>query len=65
VKVVWRPQGAHEKDQAGASGKRKAAGERAEAGADVGEDERHVVLSYVVKGLNEELLTELLEGFHS
>jgi hypothetical protein len=28
------------------------------------EETRHAVLEYVVKGLNEALLTELLEGFH-
>jgi putative alpha-1,2-mannosidase len=49
-----------------ASGKRKAAGEGGETqGAGAGEEEtRHAVLEYVVKGLNEALLTELLEGFH-
>jgi hypothetical protein len=49
-----------------ASGKRKAAGEGGEAqGAESGEEEtRHAVLEYVVKGLDEALLTELLEGFH-
>jgi hypothetical protein len=50
-----------------ASSKRKAAGEGGEAqGAAAGEEEetRHAVLEYVVKGLNEALLTELLEGFH-
>jgi hypothetical protein len=48
-----------------ASGKRKAAGEGGEAqGAEAGEEEetRHAVLEYVVKGLNEQLLIELLEG---
>jgi hypothetical protein len=49
-----------------ASGKRKAAGEGGEAqGAEAGEEEtRHAVLEFVLKGLNEALLTELLEGFH-
>jgi hypothetical protein len=49
-----------------ASGKRKAAGEGGDAqGAEAGEEEtRHAVLDYVVKGLDEALLTELLEGFH-
>jgi hypothetical protein len=47
-----------------ASGKRKAAGEGGEAqGAGAGE-EIGAVLEYVVKGLNEALVTELLEGFH-
>jgi hypothetical protein len=60
-------QQAKEKEQE-ASGKRKAAGEGGEAqGAEAGEEEeeqRHAVLEYVVKGLNEALVTELLEGFH-
>jgi hypothetical protein len=30
----------------------------------VGEEEIRAVLEYVVKGLNEALVTELLEGFH-
>jgi hypothetical protein len=54
-------------EEAGSRGKRKAAGEGGEAqGAEAGEEEeeRHAVLEYVVKGLNEALLTELLEGFH-
>jgi hypothetical protein len=33
--------------------------------AAVGEEERHAVLEYVVKVMNEEFITELLEGFHS
>jgi hypothetical protein len=56
-----------EEEGAGALGKRKAAGEEGEAQwAEAGEEEetRHAVLEYVVKGLNEALLTELLEGFH-
>jgi hypothetical protein len=50
-------------EQAGASGKRKAADERGEAqGAEAGEEEqRHVVLEYVVTGLNEALIRELLD----
>jgi hypothetical protein len=32
---------------------------------EVGQEERHAVVEYVVKGLNEALVTELLEGFHS
>jgi hypothetical protein len=50
-----------------ASGKEKAAGEGGEAqGTEAGEEEetRHAVLEYVVKGLDEALLTELLQGFH-
>jgi hypothetical protein len=63
VEVMW-PQS--EGEQAGASGKRKAAGERGEAqGAEAGEEEqRHAVVEYVVTGLNEELIRELLEGFY-
>jgi hypothetical protein len=51
---------------AGAGGKRKAAGEGGDAqGGQAGEEEeRHAMLEYVVKALNEELVTELLEGFH-
>jgi hypothetical protein len=51
-------------EQAGASGERKAAGESSDAqGAEAGEEEqRHAVLEYVVTGLNEELIKELLEG---
>jgi hypothetical protein len=55
-------------EQAGASGKRGAASEGGGIqGADTGDEaevERHAVLAYVVKGLNEALATELLEGFH-
>jgi hypothetical protein len=60
-------QQAEEERQAGALGKRKAAGEGGEAqGAEAGEEEetRHAVVEYVVKGLNEALVTELLEGLH-
>jgi hypothetical protein len=57
--------GEGEDQQAGAGGRRKAAGEQGdEAGAELGEEERHAMLEYVVKGLNEELLIELLEGLH-
>jgi hypothetical protein len=50
---------------AGALGNRKAAGEEGDAQeAGPGEEEIRAVLEYVVKGLNEELVTELLEGFH-
>lgn len=49
--------------QAGARGKRKAADEKdTEPGA---EEEVDAVLKHVVTGLNEALVTELLEGFHS
>jgi hypothetical protein len=48
-----------------ASGKEKAAGEGGDAQeAGLGEEEIRAVLEYVVKGLNEALVTELLEGFH-
>jgi hypothetical protein len=49
-----------QQEQAGASG------ERGEAqGAEAGEEEqRHAVVEYVVTGLNEELIIELLEGFY-
>jgi hypothetical protein len=50
--------------QAAASGKRKAADEVDNTGEiEVGEEERHAVLKYVVQALNEQLLKELLEGF--
>jgi hypothetical protein len=48
-----------------ASGKSKAAGERDDAQiAIMGEEERYAMLEFVVKALNEALVTELLEGFH-
>jgi hypothetical protein len=55
-----------EEEGACALGKRMAADEGGEAqGTEAGEEEtRHAVLEYVVKGLDEALLTELLEGFH-
>jgi hypothetical protein len=50
--------------QAATSGKRKAADEGGNAGEiEVGEEERHAVLGYVVKSLNEQLLRELLDCF--
>jgi hypothetical protein len=66
VEVVWAQSEGEQAEQAGASGKRKAAGESNEAqGAEAGEEEqRHAVVEYVVTGLNEELIRELLEGFH-
>jgi hypothetical protein len=52
-------------EEAGASGK---AGEGVDAqGGQAGEkeeEERYAMLEFVVKALNEELVTELLEGFH-
>jgi hypothetical protein len=63
VVEVVSPQSQQQQQEA-ASGKRDAAGERGEAqGAGAGE-EIGAVLEYVVKGLNEALVTELLEGFH-
>jgi hypothetical protein len=68
VEVVSPQSQEQQQEQEAVSGKRKAAGEGGESpGAEfeVGEQEtRHAVLEYVVKGLNEALLTELLEGFH-
>jgi ankyrin repeat protein len=63
--VVWAQSEGQQAEQAGESGKRKAAGESSEAqGAEAGEEEqRHAVLDYVVTGLNEELIRELLDGF--
>jgi hypothetical protein len=58
--------------QAATSGKRKAADEGGDlvgTGAgnageiEVGEEERHAVLKYVVQALNEALVIELVEGF--
>jgi hypothetical protein len=65
--VVWAQSEGQQAEQAGASGKRKAAGESSDTqGAEAGEEEqRHAVVEYVVTGLNEELIRELLEGFHS
>jgi hypothetical protein len=53
-----------QKEEAEASGKRKAAGEGGgSGGSQAVEAEVHTVLAYVVQGLNEELVTELLESF--
>jgi hypothetical protein len=50
--------------QAATSGKRKALDEGGDTGeTEVGEEERHAVLKYVVQALNEQLLKELLDGF--
>jgi hypothetical protein len=50
--------------QAATSGKRKVADEGGNPGEiEVGEEERHAVLKYVVQALNEALVIELLEGF--
>jgi hypothetical protein len=54
--VPLQPQEAEE--QAGSSGKRKAAGGREEA-----EEGRHAVLAYVVQELKEELFVELMQGW--
>jgi hypothetical protein len=54
-----------EKQEAGASGKRKAVGEPGDQqGGEVGWDKVHAMLAYVMMAMNEELVTELLEGFH-
>jgi hypothetical protein len=54
----------HGEEDMGASSKRKAAGEgRDVQGAD-GWEEVSSMLEYVLTGLNEELVTELLAGFH-
>jgi hypothetical protein len=53
-------------EQAVVSGKRKGTGEpgdQQEAGA-MEEEEVHVMLEYVMERMNEELVTELLGGFH-
>lgn len=70
--VLPQPEAHREEEQTGPSGRRKAADEREVVqgqGAEAAEEEEgkevHAVLEYVVKGLNEELLTELLEGFRS
>jgi hypothetical protein len=59
VEVVARQQ---EGPTAGASGKRKAS---SEAGSTEDEEEKHAVLAYVVGQLNEQLFTELMQGFHA
>jgi hypothetical protein len=66
VEVVSpQSQGHQTKLQVGSNGKWKVAREIADGqGAEAGNKEVHAVLEYVVKGLSEELLTELLEGFH-
>jgi hypothetical protein len=66
VQVVSpQSQGHQTKLQVGTNGKWKVAREIADGqGAEAGNKEAHAVLEYVVKGLSEELLTELLEGFH-
>jgi hypothetical protein len=60
VEVVSTQQ--QEGQQAGASGKDKTA---SEAGSTEDEEETHAVLAYVVRQLNEQLFTELLQGFHA
>jgi hypothetical protein len=63
--VAWAQSEGEQAEQAGASGKRKAAGESSGAqGAEAGEEQRHAVVEYVVTGLNEELIRELLEGLY-
>jgi hypothetical protein len=57
-------QQAEEEGQAGESVKRKAAGEMGDEAQGTEEVEKHAVLKYVVEVMNEQLITELLEGFH-
>jgi hypothetical protein len=53
-------------EEAGGTGKRQDEGDNDEAqGTGMGEDEIHAVLEFVLKGLNGDLVTELLEGFHA
>jgi hypothetical protein len=53
-----------EMEQAGSSGKRKAARESSDQHeAVVDGEEVHTMLTYVMEALNAELLVELLEGF--
>jgi hypothetical protein len=55
-----------EEGQAGPSSKRKAEDEPGDLPGDQGEeDEMHAMLEYVVKELNEALVTELLDGLHA
>jgi hypothetical protein len=54
-----------EEQRANASGKRKAVDELGDQHeAECGGEEVHAMLQYVVKALNAELVTELLQGFH-
>jgi hypothetical protein len=64
VEVV-SPQ-SQEGGQGAASAKRKAEGETDYAQGEETEEqgERDAVVEYVIKALNQELVTELLEGFH-
>lgn len=65
VMVMLQSEEQGEDYQAGASDKRKEAGERGDAQeAGTGEDERHAMVEYALTALNEELVTELLEGCH-
>jgi hypothetical protein len=50
-----------EGEEAGASGKRKAS---SEAGITPQEEERHAMLSFVMTTLGDQLVTELMQGFH-
>jgi hypothetical protein len=63
VEVV-SPQ-SQEGGQGGASAKRKAEDETDDIQGEETEEQGHAVVEYVVKALNQELVTELLEGFHS
>jgi hypothetical protein len=65
VGVVAKPADEKGEEEAGASGKTGTAGEGGDAqGAEV-EKTKHAFMKYVLRSLNESLLTELLEGFHS
>jgi hypothetical protein len=50
-----------EGEEAEASGKRKAS---SEADSTPQEDERHATLSFVTTTLGDQLVTELMQGFH-
>jgi hypothetical protein len=65
VGVVAKSADEKEEEEAGASGQAGTAGEIGDAqGPDV-EKTTHAFMKYVLRSLNESLLTELLEGFHS
>jgi hypothetical protein len=72
VEVTFPQSGEEDQEEvqeAGANGKRKATGEARGrpqvAGGRRGRRELNAVLTYVVKALNQHLLTELLDGFPS
>jgi hypothetical protein len=59
VKVVRQQEG---EEQGGDSGKRQAS---IEASCTEEEEERHAMLAYVVRQMNEQLFTELMHGLHA